>query len=196
MAVSSEEPAEPGQWTYDFSDPDGPQLGTVALEGSNVISTAVDPVVMIAEHTSVTLTPSYHWSARGLGDRRMALWSGFWIETPKARVWFAGDTGYGDGSIFHDLRGKFGAPDIALIPIGAYEPRWFMAPQHVAPEEAVQIFQDIGAEQALGVHWGTFQLTDEPHDEPVELLQKTLSTKGIPLDQFRALSPGDVYSAA
>lgn len=176
-------------------------LGTDATVMRSVRGATVDcgdwyDRFMIAENTSVTLTPSYHWSARGLGDRRMALWSGFWIETPKARVWFAGDTGYGDGSIFHDLRGKFGAPDIALIPIGAYEPRWFMAPQHVAPEEAVQIFQDIGAEQALGFHWGTFQLTDEPRDEPVELLQKTLSTKGIPLDQFRALSPGDVYSAA
>lgn len=148
---------------------------------------------MISDTVSVRLTPSYHWSARGLGDRRMALWSGFWIETNDARIWFSGDTGYGDGSIFHELRAAYGAPDIALLPIGAYEPRWFMAPQHVAPEEAVQIFKDIGATQALGFHWGTFQLTDEPREEPVELLRHSLKAEGIPEARFRALAPGEVY---
>lgn len=83
--------------------------------------------VTLGETVEVSLTPSNHWSARGLGDRRMALWSGFWIHTPEAQIWFAGDTGYGDGAVFRDIRARHGAPDVALIPIGAYEPRWFMA---------------------------------------------------------------------
>lgn len=147
----------------------------------------------LAPGISVTLTPANHWSARGLGDRRMALWSGFWIKTPEARIWYAGDTGYGDGAIFRDLRTRYGAPEIALIPIGAYEPRWFMAPQHVAPEQSVQIFTDIGAKQALGFHWGTFQLTDEPREEPVELLQRSLAATGLAPERFRALAPGEHY---
>ncbi|HEY0212971.1 MAG TPA: MBL fold metallo-hydrolase [Paenirhodobacter sp.] len=141
----------------------------------------------------VTLTPANHWSARGLGDRRMALWSGFWIETPAARIWFAGDTGYGDGAIFRDIRARHGAPDIALIPIGAYEPRWFMAAQHVAPDEAVRIFHDIGTRQALGFHWGTFQLTDEARDTPKQMLSAALAAARTAPARFLALEPGQVY---
>ena len=147
----------------------------------------------VGQDSTVTLTPSNHWSARGLRDRRMALWSGFWIDTPHGAIWFAGDTGYGDGAVFRDLHGRYGAPDIALIPIGAYEPRWFMAPQHVAPDEAVKIFHDSGAPQALGFHWGTFQLTDEPREEPVTLLQNALAAAGIAPGRFRPLAPGDVH---
>ncbi|MBE9640365.1 MBL fold metallo-hydrolase [Salipiger mangrovisoli] len=147
----------------------------------------------VGANVSVSLTPANHWSARGLGDRRMALWSGFWIEAPRRRIWFAGDTGYGDGSIFREIRARYGAPEVALIPIGAYEPRWFMAPQHVAPEEAVRILTDVDAGQALGIHWGTFQLTDEPREEPVALLSASLEAAGIPQERFRALAPGDVH---
>lgn len=142
---------------------------------------------------TITLTPSHHWSSRGLRDRRMALWTGYWIATDHTQIWFAGDTGYGDGTLFRDLRADLGAPDIALIPIGAYEPRWFMAPQHVAPEQSVQIFGDIGARQALGFHWGTFQLTDEPRDAPVELLQQALAQAGIDPTRFVALHPGQTH---
>ena len=152
--------------------------------------------IALAPGVSVTLTPANHWSARGLGDRRMALWSGFWIETPQTRIWFAGDTGYGDGAIFREIRARHGAPEIALIPIGAYAPRWFMAPQHVAPEESVRIFTEIGADQALGIHWGTFQLTDEPRTEPRERLERCLAAAGIAAERFRALAPGEVHPAA
>ncbi len=97
-----------------------------------------------------TVTPANHWSARAIGDRRMALWCGFFVDTPAGSVWFAGDTGYGDGAILRAIRERCGAPDIALIPIGAYEPRWFMAAQHVNPAEAVQIMRDVEARRALG----------------------------------------------
>ncbi|TMV66837.1 hypothetical protein FGG78_32910, partial [Thioclava sp. BHET1] len=151
--------------------------------------------IALTPEISVSFTPANHWSARGLGDRRMALWSGFWIDSPAARIWFAGDTGYGTGAIFREIRTRHGSPDIALIPIGAYEPRWFMADQHVAPEDSVRIFTEIGAAQALGFHWGTFQLTDEPREEPLELLAQSLATAGIPAERFLALHPGQEYLA-
>lgn len=149
--------------------------------------------VRLPNDVDVTLTPSHHWSSRGIRDRRMALWSGFWLHSAQGNIWFAGDTGYGDGAIFHDMRARYGAPDIALIPIGAYEPRWFMSDQHVAPEESVQIFKDIGAQQALGFHWGTFQLTDEPREEPKTLLRHVLTSEGIEHARFIPMEPGDVY---
>lgn len=148
--------------------------------------------VELASGVAVTLTPANHWSSRGLTDRRMALWCGFWIDSPQARIWFAGDTGWGDGAIFADIHARHGAPDVALIPIGAYAPRWFMAPQHVDPEEAVRIFTRIGARRAYGIHWGTFQLTDEPREEPRDLLAHHLVEAGVDPARFVALEPGAV----
>lgn len=142
---------------------------------------------------ATTLTRANHWSARGAGDRRMALWCGHWIETAAGTVWFAGDTGYGSGAIFPGIRGHYGEPYLALIPIGAYAPRWFMAAQHADPAEAVRIMQDVGAHHALGIHWGTFQLTDEPRDEPVLRLASALANAGIAADRFVAAQPGGVY---
>jgi L-ascorbate metabolism protein UlaG (beta-lactamase superfamily) len=165
-----------------------------AVPGARIVAGDWHARIALTPGISATLTPANHWSARGFGDRRMALWSGFWIESPRARIWFAGDTGYGDGAIFRDIRARYGAPQIALIPIGAYAPRWFMSAQHVAPEEAVQIFTDIGADQALGLHWGTFQLTDEPREEPKAILQAALAAAGIAPERFRALGPGDVHT--
>ncbi|WP_281856277.1 MBL fold metallo-hydrolase [Litoreibacter halocynthiae] len=150
--------------------------------------------IALSPEVSVSLTPANHWSSRGVRDRRMALWSGYWIDCPEAQIWFAGDTGYGDGKIFHDIRSRFGSPDIALIPIGAYEPRWFMSNQHVAPEESVRIFRDVGAKQALGFHWGTFQLTHEAREAPKELLLSCVLEAGINPERFPAFGPGDVYS--
>lgn len=149
--------------------------------------------IELAPGLATTLTRANHWSARGPGDRRMALWAGHWIDTPAGSVWFAGDTGYGDGAIFRDIRDRHGAPDVALIPIGAYEPRWFMADQHVNPAEAVAILQDVGAARALGIHWGTFQLTDEPRDAPVEGLAAALEAAAIAAAHFVAAEAGGVY---
>lgn len=165
-----------------------------AVRGARITTGDWHDRVALTPEVSVTLTPANHWSARGLGDRRMALWSGFWIDAPGARIWFAGDTGYGDGAIFREIRSRHGSPDIALIPIGAYEPRWFMSAQHVAPEEAVRIFKDVGPAQALGFHWGTFQLTDEARKEPIELLRDSLEEADIDAGRFIPLAPGQVYT--
>ena len=119
----------------------------------------------------VTATPARHFSARRLGDRNKSLWSGFAFELRGMRAWFAGDSAYHPE--FGDVGARCGPFDFVMIPIGAYDPRWFMHIVHVDPEEAVRIYQDIAAPHPnaacplmLGIHWGTFRLTDEPMDEP------------------------------
>ena len=145
---------------------------------------------------AVHLVPAQHWSARGLFDRRMALWCGFVIETAVGKIYVAGDTGYGDGRLFRDIFLKHGAMRLALLPIGAYEPRWFMREQHVDPEESVRMFEDVDAGQALGCHWGTFRLTDEAIDEPPKRLAVALERAGIAPERFRAARPGEVLEIA
>ncbi|MEO5492911.1 MAG: MBL fold metallo-hydrolase [Sphingomonas sp.] len=149
--------------------------------------------IHVSDKVATTLTRANHWSSRGVRDRRMALWAGHYLDTPAGGVWFAGDTGYGDGAIFREVRELYGAPKLALIPIGAYEPRSFMTSQHVNPAEAVDIMHDVGAEHAPGIHWGTFQLTDEPRDAPALGLSTALSAAGEPAGRFVAAEPGGVY---
>ena len=139
------------------------------------------------------VVPAYHWSARTGRDRRMALWGGFMLRLGGRLVYFAGDTGYGDGAIFRAMRTQYGTPDVALIPIGAYAPRWFMAAQHVGPEEAVRIMLDLGAWHAVGIQWGTFRLTDEPREEPAGKLAAALAERDIAADRFRPAAPGEVF---
>ena len=110
--------------------------------------------------------------------------------TDGGAIYHIGDTAYGDGKIFRDIGEKYGPPRVALLPIGAYEPRWYMRNQHVDPQDAVRIMQDCGAERAFGHHWGTFRLTQEPVDEPPQVLAETLSARGLPAERFQALRPG------
>ena len=140
---------------------------------------------------SIAIVPANHWSRRGFGDTRMCLWCGFVLKAAGWTVYFAGDSGYGGGEIFRAIGERHGAPDLALIPIGAYAPRWFMEPQHMNPQEAVKAFIDVAARQAVAIHWGTVQLTDEPRDEPANLLVHSLSAAGIPADRFCPLAPGE-----
>jgi len=153
-----------------------------------------DDVVRIGD-LAVHLVPAQHWSARGLFDRRMALWCGFVIGAAAGNIYVCGDTGYGDGRLFREIFLKHGGMRLALLPIGAYEPRWFMREQHVDPEEAVRIFQDVDAQNALGCHWGTFRLTDEAIDEPPKRLAVALERAGIAPERFRAARPGEVWEA-
>ncbi|AHE51978.1 MBL fold metallo-hydrolase [Sphingomonas sanxanigenens] len=146
----------------------------------------------IAPGVETHIVPALHWSSRGPGDRRMALWGGFMLRAKGALVYFAGDTGYGTGAIFRDLRNRFGPTDLALLPIGAYDPRWFMAAQHTDPEEAIQIMRDLDAGAAIGMHWGTFKLTDEPREDPALRLAAGLAARGIAPDRFTAMRPAEV----
>ena len=151
--------------------------------------------VDLGEGITVHLTPAQHWSARGVNDRRMALWCAFVLTTPQGVHYHVGDTGFGDGAIFREVRARFGPPRLATLPIGAYEPRWFMQAQHVNPAEAVEIFRIVGATQALGHHWGTFRLTDEGVERPAEALGLALDAAGIPSERFLALRPGQIWQA-
>jgi len=149
--------------------------------------------IEIGAGVAVTLVPTRHWSARNLSDRNESLWASFVIETPGGRVYFVADSGYGDGRHFRRARERHGPLRLAILPIGAYEPRWFMREQHMNPTESVQAFLDCGAELALGHHYGTFQLTDEAIDAPLTALANALKAAGIPRERFRTLQPGQVW---
>lgn len=149
--------------------------------------------VALGGGATVTIVPANHWSSRTTRDRRMALWGGFMLRSGGRMLYFAGDTGFGEGRIFADLRKTFGSVDVALIPIGAYAPEWFMKDQHCNPEDAVRILLALEARHALGIHWGTFQLTDEAHEEPTERLRAELRRRGIDERRFVAAVPGGRY---
>lgn len=120
--------------------------------------------------------PAIHGANRGLFDRNEMLWSGYAIEAPGLRAYFAGDTGY--GPVFSEIGARRGPFDVALVPIGAYEPRELMRPVHVNPEEAVQVARDVGARIVVGMHWGTVVLTDEPPFEPPERFVRAAAAAG------------------
>jgi L-ascorbate metabolism protein UlaG (beta-lactamase superfamily) len=117
---------------------------------------------------TVHCVPALHFSSRGIYDRNMTLWCGYVIECPERLIYFAGDTGF--GRHFAQIREKFGSPHLALLPIGAYEPRWFMSPVHMAPDEAVRAHDILAAQTSIAIHHGTFQLTDEALDTPQKQL--------------------------
>lgn len=146
--------------------------------------------VDIAQGCHAHVVPALHWSSRTPRDRRMALWGGFMLQIDGRLVYFAGDTGYGTGAIFRRLARAFGPVDVALLPIGAYDPRWFMAAQHTDPAEAVQIMHDLDARLALGIHWGTFKLTDEPREDPLHQLEAALRDRNVEPGRFQALHAG------
>ncbi len=172
--------------------------------GNDTILRAHDPAIRgeaydwhdrveLAPGVAVTLAPMRHWSARHLFDRCKALWAAFVIEAPAGRIYHVADSGYGDGHHFRAAAEQHGPFRLAVLPIGAYEPRWFMRDMHMNPAEAVQAMRDCGAEHALAHHFGTFQLTDEPRDAPRLALVEALADAGIAAKRFRALEPGGVW---
>lgn len=135
----------------------------------------------------VHTTPAHHWSRRTLSDTNKALWGGFVIETAAKKIFFAGDTGYQDH--FKKIQQRFSKIDLALLPIGAFEPRWFMKEAHMNPEDAVQAHIDLCSSQSLGMHFGTFQLTDEAIDDPIKELY--LAKKKYNIESFDVLGVGE-----
>jgi L-ascorbate metabolism protein UlaG (beta-lactamase superfamily) len=142
---------------------------------------------------ALRVVPANHWSARGLGDRNRALWAGFVLSLPQHRIYFAGDTGFGDGGLFRQIARAFEQIDLALLPIGAYEPRWFMAAQHMNPADAVEAFLLLNPGCAVGYHWGTFRLTDEGPIDPLKALQLAISAQGLDPQRFAAGHPGETF---
>jgi L-ascorbate metabolism protein UlaG (beta-lactamase superfamily) len=135
-----------------------------SVEAGSVEAGSVEAGSVEAGSVTVRFVPSQHWSRRGLNDMNETLWGGFIIEGSSARIYHSGDTAYFGG--FTEIGRRHGPIDAALLPIGAYDPAWFMSKQHLNPEEAVRAFSDLGARELVAMHWGTFKLTDEPMDEP------------------------------
>ena len=139
-----------------------------------------------------TFTPVQHWSARGIVDRNKSLWGGWFIKLKTETIYHAGDTGYSKD--FIETKNRLGSPSIGLIPVGAYAPRWFMKTNHVNPPEAIQIAIDLESKKNFGMHWGTFQLTDEEILEPPKMLKESLKDQDLPDKFFNILKPGQVVA--
>jgi L-ascorbate metabolism protein UlaG (beta-lactamase superfamily) len=137
--------------------------------------------------------PCHHWSARGASDRRMALWAAFVIETPAGKIYHVGDTGFHQGINYRAAKDKHGGFRLANLPFGAYEPRWFMKGQHQDPVEAVEGMLLCDAAFVAGHHWGTFKLTDEAIEAPMEALYAALDARKVSRDRFRPMHPGEVF---
>jgi L-ascorbate metabolism protein UlaG (beta-lactamase superfamily) len=160
------------------------------LRGAGIDSSAFD----WGEGTDlVTVEPNHHWSSRWGTDRNRALWSAFTLHLPGGNVYFAGDTGWGDGR-WAEAAARHGPFRLAILPIGAYAPRDVMKPNHVNPEEAVAIFERLKPAMALGVHWGTFQLTFEAIDDPPRRLAAAARARGVAPGRFLATEAGRSFS--
>jgi L-ascorbate metabolism protein UlaG (beta-lactamase superfamily) len=137
----------------------------------------------------ITATPARHFAARTPFDRNRTLWGGFMIEEAGCRILFAGDSGAGPH--WRQIAGRLGPPDVALLPIGAYEPRWFMAPVHMNPADAVEAHLALGARHSIGMHFGTFQLTDEAIDAPLHALAAAREAASLDAAAFTTLGCGE-----
>lgn len=178
----------------------------VAPLGNDAIIRAHDPTIPVtpldwgdrfevAPGLHVFVEPAHHWSARATNDRNHALWASYVMRSAGRSIYFAGDTGFGGGRHFHAVATRHRHLDLALLPIGAYEPRWFMAPQHMNPADAVQALRILKAGAALGFHWGTFKLTNEGIDQPPQDLARALRASGVPEERFIAMRPGQIWTA-
>ncbi len=136
----------------------------------------------------ITCTPAQHFSGRGLTNRDGTLWASWYVQLGNQTLYYAGDTGY--AAHFREIRERLGAPDVALIPIGAYLPRWFMQVVHVDPSEALQAFADLEAGLLVPVHWGTFVMADDPLAEPPRLLMEQAKALGL-AERVRLLEIGE-----
>jgi L-ascorbate metabolism protein UlaG (beta-lactamase superfamily) len=170
-------------------------LGHARLLGSGGVSSRVAEMDWWDTHAlpggaSVTFTPSRHWCRRRPGDTNRRLWGGFLLRAGARTIYFAGDSGY-DATLFREIGRRCGPPDLALVPIGAYEPRWFMSEAHMNPAEAVLAHRDVGARRSIGMHWGTFQLTDEGREAPVRALESARAAAGMTQAEFGVLQPGE-----
>ena len=162
-----------------------------AVPGADITITDWGDATAFRNGVTIHTEPCHHWSARGTRDRRMALWAAFVIETPHGKIYHIGDTGFHDGINYRAAAAKHGGFRLGILPIGAYEPRWFMKGQHQNPEEAVTGMRLAGIRHAVGHHWGTFQLTNEAIEDPLRALDLALEREGIEPDRFRPLRPGE-----
>jgi L-ascorbate metabolism protein UlaG (beta-lactamase superfamily) len=139
---------------------------------------------------TITLVPAHHWSMRSPWDKNRRLWGGFVYDSPEGTGYHAGDTAYNE-RVFAEIGARFPRIDWAMLPIGAYDPPWFMQPQHMNPEEAGRAFEVLGARNFVAMHWGTFRLTDEPLGEPPERLRAWWSARGHAAERLWIMDIGE-----
>ncbi len=165
----------------------------LAADGIEAVGADWGQSVPVRDGVEVVLRRAHHWSARGLDDRDQTLWTAFTVTLPDGDLYYAGDTGAGDMAWLREAQGRRPIR-MAILPIGAIklegEPQ---SGNHIGPPEAVTAFQELGAAYALGVHWGTFELTSEPIDYPPQLLTQTLKARNIPASRFRVLEAGGAW---
>lgn len=166
------------------------------IDGLDVRAFDWHAAVDLGDGLRVHLEPTVHWSARGMNDRRHALWASFVLETPHRKIYCVGDSAFADGDSFRKVAARHPSLDVALLPIGAFEPRWFMASSHMNPAESAKALELCGARRALGHHWGTFQLTNEAVDQPHLELAQARAERGWNEERFTALRPGQVVLIA
>jgi N-acyl-phosphatidylethanolamine-hydrolysing phospholipase D len=145
----------------------------------------------LTDNIRITAVPGQHFTSRTPFDRNTGHWCGWVIEGVEKKLWHAGDSGY--CPVFSDIGERFDGIDLAMIPIGAYQPRSIMQAMHMNPDEAVQAFIDAKCQRAIAMHWGTFQLTDEPFGEPPILLKQAMDEKNLPDHRFVAGSIGEIW---
>jgi L-ascorbate metabolism protein UlaG (beta-lactamase superfamily) len=162
----------------------GEGIGSIALDwGSGHSLAPLCPPEVPCGGIDVRVDRNHHWGSRWGTDRNRALWSAFTVRLPGGNLFFAGDTGYGDGS-WADEAARHGSVRLAILPVGAYEPRDVMQANHIDPDEAVRIFEKLKPRTALGMHWGTFQLTFEAIDDPPRRLAAARKARGITDERF------------
>lgn len=145
--------------------------------------------VKISPSTHITFTPAQHSSARGLFDRDRSLWESYFIQHQDRSIYFGGDAGY--STHYAEINKRLSPPDVALLGIGAYAPRFFMKPLHTNPAEAVTAHKDLGAKLSIGMHFGTFQLASEGFEQPLSDLRDALTNERLPLSSFITLHEGE-----
>ena len=159
-----------------------------ALEGQNVQTLDWWQKTTVGA-TEITCVPAQHFSARTPFDRDRTLWCGFIVRVDGVTIYFAGDSGYSPH--FAEIAMRCPPIDVALLPIGAYEPRWFMGPVHMNPDDAVRAHLDARARVSFGMHFGTFQLTDEAIDEPLRALERSRQARAVSAAAFGVLDFGE-----
>ena len=179
------------QWKPNFAVPLGvaPRLVSKGIAADSQIA-ELDwwQPAQFSDSIRITAVPARHFSGRGLRDRNRTLWAGYVIESPSGTILFAGDTAYGPH--FGEIAARFPKIRLALIPIGAYRPQWFMGPVHISPSDAVRAHKEVGAATSIAIHFGTFHLADDGEDEPVTELQRALDQEKERL-RFWTLDPGE-----
>ena len=149
--------------------------------------------VVVSPQLTVHLEPMHHWSARTPFDRNRALWAAFVLATAGGNVYFVADSGYGGGDYFREAKAKYGSFRLVALPIGSYDPRWFMAYGHMNPEEAVRAFLELGQPQMLPTHYRTFQLADTGYEVPLRDLKAAIQTAAVSEERIRPLMAGEYW---